>query len=85
MTTQKNDWRTQVQVRDLDDKQRLECTCVACGHVHYLTKAVLQGREQDYLDEIEAAEKCKARHCGGPVRLVYVRTDEMSGFVGGMA
>lgn len=85
MATQSNNWLTNIQVRDLDDNQRLECTCKRCGHVHYLTKADLIDRDQDYLDEIEGAETCKARHCGGPVRLAYVRTDELSGFVGGMA
>lgn len=84
-TQQDGNWITQIQVRDLDDNQRLECTCKECGHVHYLTKVALTGREQDYLDEIQAAEHCRARGCKGSVRLAFVRTDELSGFVGGMA
>ncbi|CAI9414967.1 hypothetical protein ANOBCDAF_03343 [Pleomorphomonas sp. T1.2MG-36] len=85
MVKTKTGWQTQIQVQDLADTQKLECTCRQCGHVHYLYKATLTGREQDYIDEVQATEKCWARGCGGPVRIVFVRTDELSGFVGGMA
>lgn len=77
-------WQTKFQVQDLADRQRLECTCRKCGHLHYLTKSALAGREQDYIDEVEKTERCRARGCGGLVRLSLVRLDEMSGFVGGM-
>lgn len=78
-------WQTKFQVQDLADGQRLECLCRRCGHLHYLTKASLPGRGQEFIDEIQRGEKCRARRCGGPVRISLVRLDEMSGFVGGMA
>jgi hypothetical protein len=53
--------------------------------LHYLTKAALHGREQEFIDEIQKTERCRARGCGGTVRISLVRLDEMSGFVGGMA
>lgn len=78
-------WRTKFQVQDLADGQKLECLCRRCGHVHYLTKATLPDREQEFIDEVQKTERCRARGCNGLVRISLVRLDEMSGFVGGMA
>ncbi|MDP8996861.1 MAG: hypothetical protein M3O03_07645 [Pseudomonadota bacterium] len=49
-------WKTNLQVRDLEPTQRLEVTCKACGHVHYLTRKQIMlspDREFLYLDKIE--------------------------------
>ncbi len=82
-------WKAQLQIRDLDQEQRLEATCKECGHVHYITPAqvLLQGIERGflYVDELEAETICKARGCRGQVRLAMVRSGETSGFVGGLA
>ena len=81
-------WKTELQVRDLEPGQRLEMTCKLCGHVHYLTPALIMcspEREFLYLDEIEAGTVCKARKCRGKVRMAIIRTGNTSGFVGGMA
>ena len=81
-------WQTNLQVRDLDETQRLEMTCKSCGHVHYLTKHLLTKsleREFLYLDEVERETICRARGCRGAVRLALVRSGETSGFVGGLA
>lgn len=78
-------WQTKFQVQDLADGQRLECICRRCGYLFYLSKASLQRQEQKYIDEIQDATGCRARGCGGPVRISLVRLGEMSGFVGGMA
>lgn len=81
-------WKQNIQVRDLDDAQRLEITCKICGHVHYLTKALIcrpEEREFEYLDEVERNEICKARGCRGAVRLAMPRKGDTSGFVGGLA
>lgn len=85
MAKNKGGWQSQIQVQDLSDTQKLECTCIKCGHVHYLFRASLAGREQDYIDEVQSTERCWARGCGGPVRIMFVRQNELSGFVGGMA
>lgn len=81
-------WKQQLRARDLSETERLEARCRRCGHVHYLTRAMLCTDAeigQRYIDEVEASEKCSARGCRGPVRLSKVRLDELSGFVGGMA
>jgi hypothetical protein len=81
-------WKAHIQVRDLDDRQKLEMTCRACGHVHYLTRAIICAapeREFLYLDEIERDTICRARGCRGRVRLSIQSNSKTSGFVGGMA
>ena len=81
-------WKTNLQVRDLEPTQRLEVTCKVCGHVHYLTrKQIVLSPEREflYLDEVERETVCKARGCHGPVRIALVRSGETSGFVGGLA
>jgi hypothetical protein len=84
----KNSWMSGLQIGDLDADQRLEMTCLRCGHVHYLTApdvARAGGRMTLYLDEVEARTKCRARGCGAAVRLALGRAGDTSGFVGGMA
>lgn len=81
-------WKTELQVRDLEPGQRLEMTCKTCGHVHYLTPAQIMcapEREFLYLDEVERETCCKARRCFGKVRMALIRKDAASGFVGGLA
>jgi hypothetical protein len=81
-------WKTTLQVRDLEPHQRLEMTCRTCGHVHYLTKPQIMTEVERgylYLDELERQTCCRARGCHGAVRLAIVRTGETSAFVGGMA
>lgn len=81
-------WKENVQVRDLDAKDKLEMTCKSCGHVHYLTRAILCSspeREFLYLDEIEKEAACRARGCRGTVRLAMTPRGDTSAFVGGLA
>lgn len=81
-------WKTNLQVLDLEPTQRLEVTCKTCGHVHYLTRALVEKSPEQsflYLDEVERQTVCKARGCHGKVRIALVRKGEASGFVGGMA
>ena len=81
-------WKTELQVRDLEPGQRLEMTCKTCGHVHYLTPVEIMAspeREFLYLDEVERETYCKARGCLGNVRMALIRKGSASGFVGGMA
>jgi hypothetical protein len=81
-------WKSELQVLDLERDQRLEMTCRLCGHVHYLTPALIMSspeRQFLYLDEVERDSVCKARKCYGKVRMAILRKGEASGFVGGMA
>lgn len=81
-------WKSQIQVRDLDANQRLEMTCKTCGHVHYVTQALIctsPEREFLYLDEVERDSVCRARGCRGAVRLAIQSNSATSGFVGGLA
>lgn len=81
-------WKRNLRVGDLDAGQRLEMTCVSCGHVHYLTPAAVMvspEREYLYLDELEAETVCRARGCRSRVRLALLRKGDTSGFVGGLA
>lgn len=86
--SRKGNWKTKYQVRDLDDNQKLEMTCLKCGRLAYISKTTIctkPEREQLYLDEVERRARCKAQGCYGPMRMAMVRLDELSGFVGGMA
>lgn len=81
-------WKTELQVRDLEPGQRLEMTCKTCGHVHYLTPVEIMASPDRgflYLDELERETYCKARRCLGNVRMALIRKGSASGFVGGMA
>ena len=81
-------WKQNVRISDLSDTQKLEASCITCGRVHYLTKAIVcvsPEREFLFIDELERETVCRARGCRGRVRLAMVRHDELSGFVGGMA
>ncbi|MHC5308019.1 hypothetical protein [Bartonella sp. LJL80] len=81
-------WKTDLQVRDREDKMKLECTCTRCGHTHYLTKAELcrsPEREFLYLDEVETQEICHARGCRGEVKVLLIEDRKASPFVGGLA
>jgi len=81
-------WKRHLQVRDMDESMKLECTCVSCGHTHYLTKAMIccsPEREFLYLDEVEAAEVCHGRGCRGRISLLLIEKHETSPFTGGLA
>jgi hypothetical protein len=38
-----------------------------------------------YMDELERMVVCRARHCGGTVRIALVHEGDTEGFVGGLA
>lgn len=82
-------WKARLRISDLEPEQRLEATCLSCGHVHFITpsQVLRQGAERGflYVDELERETICKARNCCGQVRLAMVRSGETSGFVGGLA
>ncbi len=81
-------WKTDLQLRDLDGSQRLEAVCMACGHMHVIDVAMLLRRPElqfIYLDELEKMTMCHARHCHGRVRIALAHTGETEGFMGGLA
>jgi hypothetical protein len=81
-------WKSNIQVRDLPEAQKVEVTCRKCGYVYYIDKSfvcrTIRDGEQMFLDEIEQRVRCRSRGCGGAVRLALSRLGELSGFVGGM-
>lgn len=81
-------WKSSLQVLDLEPGDRLELTCRTCGHVRYLTGATLlarRGAAQLYLDQVESRARCTQRGCGGAMRMAMPRRGDTSGFVGGIA
>ncbi len=81
-------WKTDLQVSDLDPETRIELTCKRCGITHYLLPAQVlaqPGMWHAHLDEAEKHLRCASRFCRGPVRLALVHDDKTEGFVGGMA
>lgn len=81
-------WKTDLQLRDIASNQRIEATCRKCGHTHYVDKAALLRQPElqfIYMDELERMTMCKARRCGGGVRIALVHEGETEGFVGGLA
>lgn len=81
-------WKSNIQVRDLADSQRLEFTCQKCGHNRYLKVSDLLDVADVmflYLDEVESRARCNQRGCGGQGRLTVEQSNLSSGFIGGMA
>jgi len=81
-------WQEDTALRDLDDDEIIEATCMRCLHtwrqspVQLLLKVV---HRDVYLDEVAknlACPKRDCRHVG--VRLTLIKNEDTSGFVGGM-
>ncbi|HHK75231.1 MAG TPA: hypothetical protein ENJ57_08710 [Rhizobiales bacterium] len=81
-------WKTDLQLRDIGGAQRLEATCRLCGYTHYIDiQTLLRQPELQfvYIDELERMSVCRARGCGGQMRLALVFAGETEGFLGGLA
>lgn len=81
-------WKTNIQLIDLPQNERLEVTCKTCGHSRYESPYILtskQGIGHLYLDEVERLLTCTNRNCGGAVRISISHQGETEGFVGGLA
>lgn len=81
-------WKTNLQLIDLDEHHPIEVTCRTCGHSLYERPLdLLQQHELKYayLDEVEASLTCKQRGCHGKVRIALSSHNETEGFMGGMA
>ena len=81
-------WKTDLQLRDIEPDQKLEATCKLCGYTYYLQVKELHARPElqfIYIDELEKMSVCRARHCSGQVRLAMIHAGETEGFVGGLA
>ncbi len=81
-------WKSQVQLRDLDHAARFELTCRRCGTVRFVTAGELLALGDFghlWLDEVERRARCRQRGCGGVMRLAMPHAGEAKGFVGGIA
>jgi hypothetical protein len=81
-------WLEDVHLRDLDDSDLIEATCLRCLHVWLQSpvQLLLKVEHRDVrLDEVAKNLACPApgcRHVG--VRLALIKNEDTSGFVGGM-
>jgi hypothetical protein len=81
-------WRTNIQILDLEDDDRLELTCRKCGKFRWLTGAELRARkgvQHLTLGAVESRARCRQRGCGGTMRLAMPAPQDTAGFVGGIA
>ncbi len=81
-------WKTDLQLADLDAGTQLEITCKSCGLTRYEEQGQLVGKpgmRHAYLNQVETALRCSDNFCRGPVRLSLIHEDKTEGFVGGMA
>lgn len=79
-------WKTKIQLSDLAHNERIEITCKSCGYSWYAfnSSALLIRMRQFYLDEYEAAVRCRQRGCGSKVRIALSNETETEGFQGGL-
>ncbi len=81
-------WKSEIQVLDLEQTEKIEVTCRKCGHSRYESPYMLvkkYGLDYQYLDEVERLLTCHNRGCNGDVRIALCAQDETEGFVGGLA
>ena len=81
-------WKTDLQLADLEAATAIEIVCKRCGLSRYETPAQLLAQfdfQHSYLDEVEYSLHCANRFCRGEVRISLVHDDKNEGFVGGMA
>lgn len=81
-------WKTELQLMDIPQSQRLEVTCTVCGHSRYENAYQLANSlclSFEYLDEVERQLTCHNRTCRGTVRIALANAEETEGFVGGLA
>lgn len=78
----------EIRLRDLDDSELIEATCIKCGHVWNQSpiQLLLKVDHRDVsLNEVASDLACtryKCRHVG--VRITLIRNEDTYGFVGGM-
>ena len=82
-------WKSDLQLRDLDEAQAIEVLCRRCNDAYYeqaasLLEAAAALTPDTYLDEVEAHLTCKRWGCAGPVTISLTDSAETSGFVGGL-
>lgn len=81
-------WLEEMQLRDVPENRALEITCIRCRYIwiEHPTEILIRVQHRDvYLDEVAKNLSCKlpgCRHTG--VNLQLIRTDDTSGFVGGI-
>lgn len=81
-------WKSNIQVLDLEPDTRLQLLCRKCGKHRFITGAELHARKgamRLWLYEVEERARCRQRGCGGYMRLSWPASGETSGFVGGIA
>lgn len=81
-------WKSALQVLDLEPSDRLLLLCRKCRKHRYITGEELQARggaARLWLYEVEERARCRQRGCNGAMRLSWPSMGETSGFVGGIA
>jgi hypothetical protein len=81
-------WQSETQLRDVPEGRALELTCIRCLYtwIEDPTQILIRVQHRDvYLDEVAKSLSCRRHGCTHTgVKLSLIRTDETSGFVGGM-
>jgi len=77
-------WKTNIQVRDMDDRMKLECTCEKCKKTYYLIKEDIikqPGTDRLYIDEVEARCSCRQRGCNGKIDILLIEKHKRGGSI----
>jgi hypothetical protein len=80
-------WRELTKLADLAPTYEIEIECRRCHKSYMRWPAELMANDayaQMFVDQIQAALKCRDKHCSGKVKVAILYDHLITSFIGGM-